>query len=125
MPLSSPSHLTRTSTPLVARVILPLALEEEYSYLVPSEWQQQISVGMRVLVQFGSKRYYYAIVSELVADSQEDDRKYKYIISLPDATPLVSPREIALWRWGAEYYMAKVGSFLLASIPSHYRPTSE
>lgn len=125
MPLSSPSHLTRTSAPLVARVILPLALEEEYSYLVPSEWQQQISVGMRALVQFGSKRYYYAIVSELVADSQEDDRKYKYIISLPDATPLVSPREIALWRWGAEYYMAKVGSFLLASIPSHYRPTSE
>lgn len=41
---------------MLARIILPLALEEEYTYRVPEALYEQARVGMRALVQFGRDR---------------------------------------------------------------------
>ena len=110
---------------MLARVILPLALEEEYAYRIPDTWSKLVAVGMRVLVQFGSKRYYYAIISQLIDETDKSLGRLKSIIALPDREPIVTPEELNLWRWGASYYMCSIGAWLVASIPSNYLPSSE
>ena len=110
---------------MLARIILPLALEEEYTYRVPEALCEQARVGMRALVQFGSKRYYYAIISQLIEESDRPLGQLKSIIALPDREAIVTSREIDLWRWGATYYICSLGAWLTAAIPSSYLPSSE
>ena len=110
---------------MLARIILPLALEEEYTYGVPEALCEQARVGMRALVQFGSKRYYYAIISQLIKESDRPLGQLKSIIALPDREAIVTSREIDLWRWGASYYICSLGAWLTAAIPSSYLPSSE
>lgn len=110
---------------MLARIILPLALEEEYTYRVPEALCEQARVGMRALVQFGSKRYYYAIISQLIEESDRPLGQLKSIIALPDREAIVTQSEIDLWRWGATYYICSLGAWLTAAIPSSYLPSSE
>ena len=110
---------------MLARIILPLALEEEYTYRVPEALCEQARVGMRALVQFGSKRYYYAIISQLIEESERPLGQLKSIIALPDREAIVTQSEIELWRWGATYYICSLGAWLTAAIPSSYLPSSE
>lgn len=110
---------------MLARIILPLALEEEYTYRVPEALCEQARVGMRALVQFGSKRYYYAIISQLIEESERPLGQLKSIIALPDREAIVTQSEIDLWRWGATYYICSLGAWLTAAIPSSYLPSSE
>ena len=110
---------------MLARIILPLALEEEYTYRVPEALCEQARVGMRALVQFGSKRYYYTIISQLIEESERPLGQLKSIIALPDREAIVTQSEIDLWRWGATYYICSLGAWLTAAIPSSYLPSSE
>jgi primosomal protein N' (replication factor Y) len=45
-----------------AEVILPLPLEGSFTYNIPDEMVGKIKPGHRVIVPFGAKRYYTAIV---------------------------------------------------------------
>ena len=45
-----------------ADVILPLPLEGCFTYLIPEELAGKIEAGMRVVVQFGTKKFYSALV---------------------------------------------------------------
>lgn len=47
-----------------ADIILPLSLDGTFTYLIPDEIQSTIQVGMRVLVNFGSKKF--TLVSYIV-----------------------------------------------------------
>ena len=48
-----------------ADVILPLPLENSYTYSIPSDLEQAVIPGCRVIVHFGKKRYYTAIVMDV------------------------------------------------------------
>jgi primosomal protein N' (replication factor Y) len=48
---------------MFAEVILPLPLYSSFTYLIPPEMEENISIGSRVLVQFGRKKFYTGIVS--------------------------------------------------------------
>ena len=48
-----------------ADVILPLPLENSYTYSIPSDLEQAVILGCRVIVHFGKKRYYTAIVMDV------------------------------------------------------------
>ena len=59
-----------------ADVILPLPLENSYTYSIPPDLEQTVIPGCRVIVHFGKKRYYTAIVMDVherVPDSQYGD----------------------------------------------------
>jgi len=45
-----------------ADIILPLALPRLYTYSIPSEFEGMVEQGKRVVVQFGKKKLYSAIV---------------------------------------------------------------
>ena len=53
---------------LRAEVIIPLALDGTFSYILPQELSERFpnfAIGMRVVVPFGKKRYYTVIVCAL------------------------------------------------------------
>ena len=45
-----------------ADVILPLPLYSYFTYSLPDEWVDEVQTGCRVVVPFGRKKYYTAIV---------------------------------------------------------------
>ena len=84
-------------------VILPLPLQNSFTYEVPSEFEA-IQEGMRVVVQFGQKKIYTAIVFKI---HNETPKNYsaKPIINILDHQPIIcllytspSPRDRLLSR---------------------------
>lgn len=111
-------------TNLYAQVILPLAVEGMYTYHVPEALQERISPGCRVLVSFGKKRIYTAIVYTVHHDPPEGF-KPKNILDLLDEFPLVGEKQTQLWDWMSSYYMCTHGEVMRAALPSGLRPESE
>ena len=109
---------------LYAQVILPLAVEGFYTYQVPEALKARIVPGSRVLVPFGKKRIYSAIVRSIQKESPEGFQA-KRIRDLLDEAPLVSADQLALWDWISAYYMCTPGEVMRAAIPSGLRPESE
>ena len=104
-------------------VILPLHIRGTYTYRVPQEYNDVVSVGQRVVVQFGPKRLYSAIVRRIHQEAPH--YRVKYILSILDAEPIVGEPQIRFWEWLAEYYMCYVGDVMAIAIPSVFRLASE
>ena len=58
-------NLFNDYTSLYVKVLLPLSLPQEYTYRIPQEFNEEVALGKRVMVQFGKKRIYAAIVVEI------------------------------------------------------------
>ena len=112
---------------LTISVILPLALPTTYSYLLPPELEERVGVGSRVVVQFGAKRYYTAIVAEVreAEPAEIEQRKLKPVADVADAQPIVLPHQLKLWQWMADYYMCTIGEVMKAALPSGLKLESE
>jgi len=109
---------------LYARVILPLAVEGTFTYVVPEELRKLVSPGSRVLVSFGKKRIYTALVKDLISESPPDF-KTKPILDVLDKLALVGEKQLQLWDWMSDYYMCTIGEVMRAALPSGLRPESE
>jgi primosomal protein N' (replication factor Y) (superfamily II helicase) len=110
---------------LIAEVLLPVAIYKPYSYLVPIELESEISVGMRVEVQFGKNRLYSGIVFSLTHKESVTDDKLKSIIGLLDAEPIVHEAQLKLWVWVASYYATSMGEVMAAALPGAFKPGSD
>ncbi len=106
-----------------ADVILPLHIHGTYTYRVPQEYNDAIRVGQRVVVQFGPKRLYSAVVRRI--HEQAPHYRVKYIMAILDAEPLVSESLFRFWEWIADYYMCYVGDVMAIALPSAFRLASE
>jgi primosomal protein N' (replication factor Y) len=109
---------------LYAQVILPLAVEGFYTYMIPESLQDRVVPGSRVLVSFGKKRIYSAIVRSIQKEPP-DGFHPKNILELLDDFPMVSAEQLALWDWISAYYMSTPGEVMRAALPSGLRPESE
>lgn len=107
-----------------AEVILPLALPKSYTYSIPSNLTGDIKVGMRVIVSFGKKKLYAAIIYKL---HQQAPEKYqtKDIIQLIDDEPIVLQAQIKFWEWIADYYQCTLGEVMKAALPSALKMESD
>ncbi|MCS6772340.1 MAG: primosomal protein N' [Kiritimatiellae bacterium] len=106
--------------PKIARVVLDLALDREFDYLVPDELDGRLEPGMRVIVPLGRRTASGYIVG--FADSSEfPDLKP---IHKPIGTkPLIEPNLMNLARWIADYYAAPVELAIRSVLPSAVRQT--
>lgn len=102
---------------LFAQVILPLSLHDAYTYRVPEKWHSAIQPGQRVVVQFGAKKYYAALVFSL-SEMPPENIKLKEIIQLLDNEPVILPQNLKLWKWMAEYYCCTLGDVFRAALPT-------
>jgi len=96
-------------------VILPLKLEWEPSYSVPSELP--INIGDRVKVKFSGKEY-LAVVSNVDITPDFDLKRILPIIEKDDNLDPILEGEIILWRNIATYYLCTVGEVYKAAYPS-------
>lgn len=107
-------------------LILPLAVGNTYTYLLPPELADSVQVGSRVIAQFGPKRYYTAIVMDILNENPcDDDVKLKPITDVVEATPIVCPAQLKLWQWIAQYYMCTLGEVMRAALPTGLKLESE
>jgi primosomal protein N' (replication factor Y) (superfamily II helicase) len=102
---------------IFAQVILPLPLHDAFTYRVPEKWQSAIRPGQRVVVQFGAKKFYAALVLSL-SENPPPKVKLKEIVQLLDEGPVVLPQNLELWKWMADYYCCSLGDVFRAALPT-------
>ena len=107
-----------------ADVILPLPLEGCFTYLIPEELAGKIEAGMRVVVQFGTKKFYSALVRR-VHTVRPGNISPKLIESVLDDQPILSESCFLLWEWISVYYHCSLGEVLKAALPSGLKLESE
>ena len=130
-------------------VILPVPLDGFFTYSVPTPLAEQVKAGVRVLVPFGRSKTYVGIVSAIHGDcplceqgAQRPDYRgtvpcvspsirYKDILQVLDASPILLDSQFRLWQWIADYYMSPIGEVYKAALPSGlkaedgYKPKTE
>jgi len=109
---------------LFVEVILPLSLAKNYTYRVPFELNNEVSVGKRVVVQFGKHKIYTALISA-ISTNPPAAYEAKYIIDIIDAAPVVTPTQIQFWKWMTNYYMCNEGDVMSAALPASLKLASE
>jgi primosomal protein N' (replication factor Y) len=114
---------------LYADIILPLAVRGRFTYFIPDEMKGRVVPGMRVMVPFGSKNLYSAIVSR-IHNTDPGYKNIKPIASIPETIPLINENQLNLWQWISEYYLCSEGEVMKAALPSaaslsEYRPKLE
>jgi len=92
--------------------------------------QSGAQVGVRVLVPFGRNKTYLGIVARL-HDEKPQGYEVKEISQVMDAEPIVTPQQLRLWQWIADYYLSPIGDVYKAALPAGlkaedgYRPKTE
>ena len=108
---------------LYADILLPLALESVYSYKIPPELHSTATFGKRVEVQFGARKRYAGLITNVT--SQAPAHKAKSIISVLDQHPIIEPWQFKIWNWMASYYCCTTGEVMRAALPGAYMLSSE
>lgn len=107
-----------------AEVLLPLPLVSTFTYEIPPELTGKPKPGQRVLVQFGSRKFYTAIVVSLT-HLKPEGFEVKPIIAVLDDEPILRHPQLKLWRWVADYYLCSAGDVMKAALPAALKVESE
>ena len=105
-------------------VLLPFPLKNFYTYRISEKEFKFIKSGFRVLVPFGGKKVFTAIV---INKHKNTPTKYepKEIFAFQDDLPVVDKNQILFWEWMSNYYKCSMGNILKASMPSSFLLTSQ
>lgn len=107
-----------------AEVILPLPIENIFTYAIPHELVEKVKVGHRVIVPFGRKKFLTGIVRSITNRAPEGF-EIKEIAMVLDSNPIVRHPQLKFWEWLADYYMASIGDVYKAAVPSGLKVESE
>ena len=105
-------------------VLLPFSLKNFYTYRISEKEFKFIETGFRVLVPFGGKKIFTAIVIKKHKNNP-DSYDPKEIFAFQDDLPIVDKNQLLFWEWMSNYYQCSMGNILKASIPSSFLLTSE
>jgi len=99
---------------MVVKVAFPIPTEQVFDYAVPAALAAAVAVGKRVRAPFGGKpQTGYIIAVSATADVENP----KEIIEIIDARPMFGARELAFYRWIADYYLYPLGKALHEILP--------
>ena len=102
---------------VVAEVVLPLPLDQAYSYRVPDDLTDGAVAGARVLVPFGPRRL-TGLVTALRETDAEEGAALKPILDVLDETPSFTKEMLRLTKWMADYYVCGWGEVVKAALPT-------
>ena len=105
-------------------VILPLPLHGSFTYLLPEDMAGEVQIGCRVVVPFGRKKYYTAIVRN-IHYSAPTEYEVKEVSALLDAHPILLSEQFRFWEWLSDYYLCTQGDVYKAALPSGLKLESE
>ncbi len=109
---------------LFVDILLPLPLQGYFSYRVPYEMNDFVGIGKRVVVQFGKKKIYTAIIRK-IHQIPPDYQSIKYILAILDNEPIVNEKQLKLWEWISQYYLCNTGEVMNAALPPAFKLASE
>ena len=110
-------------------VILPLPLDGTFTYGVSTELAPRVQEGVRLLVPLGRSKRYTAIAVRL--HDEAPGFEVRDVLEVLDDRPILLPRQLQLWQWISNYYMAPLGDVMMAALPAGlkneegYRPKEE
>lgn len=110
--------------PYFADLILPLPLDNRFTYSLTDAEAEFIQSGMRIAVQFGKNRIYTGIVAEIHQNPPEV-YEAKPIHQILDESPLLSSQQLKFWNWLASYYLCTEGEVMRAALPGAFLLESE
>ena len=102
---------------MIVDVLLPLHVEQLFSYAVPDSVASRINAGCRVVVLLGKTKSYTGIVIR-VRERDTCDGIKSITDVLDEERLFVSPTQLALWEWMSSYYMCFAGDVLRAALPA-------
>lgn len=102
-------------------VVLPMPLDQSFTYAVPLSLQDRVAVGMRAVVPFGGRVETGFIVALHAQCALE---RVKALLDLPDDGPVIAPAMLKLCRWMADYYCCSWGEALQCAVPGGVRTVS-
>ena len=105
-------------------VIVPLPIASQYTYFVPAELEESVQEGCRVVVSFGQKKFYTAIVTKVhyVAPENYETKDVEEVL---DTSPVILPTQFRFWEWLSTYYLCTLGDVYKAAMPSGMKLESE
>ena len=95
-----------------------------FTYSLPDEGAEEVQIGCRVVVPFGRKKYYTAIVRN-VHHYAPTEYEVKEISTVLDTSPILLPGQFRFWEWLADYYLCTQGDVYKAALPSGLKLESE
>jgi len=113
-----------TEQALYVDVILPLPLPQLFTYSVPENLKELTITGKRVVIQFGGKKVYTAIIAS-IHNKKPEHYQTKDIISVLDDQPIVNELQFQFWNWISQYYQCAPGEVMKAALPSGLKLESE
>ena len=102
-------------------VILPLPVKGVFTY---STYEEDLLVGQRVIVQFGARKLYTALVKS-IHNAKPVDYDVKPLLAILDELPVVNSIQLRFWDWIANYYMCSLGDVMNAALPASFKLASE
>jgi len=102
---------------LYADLILPVPLDQLFTYHVPQELEAECQIGKRAVVQFGQKKVYSAIIYR-THHNKPTEYKTKSIFSILDDEPIINEFQFKFWKWIASYYLCTIGEVYRAALPA-------
>ena len=105
-------------------VIVPLPIASQYTYSVPAELEESVQEGCRVVVAFGQKKFYSAIVTKVhyVAPENYETKDVEEVL---ETSPVILPTQFRFWEWLSTYYLCTLGDVYKAAMPSGMKLESE
>lgn len=105
-------------------VILPIPVENFFTYEINEAEASFLKAGMRVSVPFGKSKIYTALVFK-VHKTPPEVYEAREIHQILDEEPIVTPHQIKHWQWLSDYYMCTVGEVFRAAVPGAFLLESE
>lgn len=102
----------------IARVIVDIALDREFDYLLPDPLRSTVSIGSQVMVPFGRRTIMGYVVGFV---DRSDHQNLKSIIRAVDDRPLITETVVKLARWMADYYVCPLEQSVRTVLPSSVR----
>ena len=102
----------------LVHVVVP-PLSERYTYLVPPEYAQELSVGAQLTVSFGRRTTQAFVVGREQTDAAIDSFPYKLKEIDIEQSPVLSfrPEQLPVMQWVADYYGDALSNVLDLAVP--------
>ena len=109
---------------MYADIILPVPLNDLFTYSVPVGLERLAVPGARVYVPFGKSRRLTGLIVRTHGCKPTGHDTKEILSVLDDARPSVLPGQLKLMEWIRKYYMCTPGDVFKAALPSGLRPDS-
>ncbi len=109
--------MSQVSIAKVAVAAATYAIDRPYSYLLPSDLEEDLLPGMRVLVPFGRGNRRSEGLVLAVEQQEETGGRLKRILAILDEKPVLDAKGLKLALWMREWYFSTVYAAAQAMLP--------